>query len=80
MRGGEGRKKKEQAGKVRSGRRLSSPAQGRDATLSFGMKGPVSLSFLPLSPGEGYRLHHWSLIAEEKGVGGTPSFRNKFIF
>jgi len=59
---------------------LSSPAQGHDATLSFRMKGPVSLPFLSLSMGEGYRLRHWSLVAEVKGVGGTPSFRYEFIF
>ena len=59
--------------------RLSRPAQGRDATLSFGMKGTVSLPFFPLSPGEGYHLRHWSLVAEEKGVGGTPSFHYESV-
>ena len=30
---------------------MSRPAQGRDATLFFGMKGLVFLPFFPLSPG-----------------------------
>jgi hypothetical protein len=30
--------------------------------------------------GGDYRLRHWSLVAEEKGVGGTPSFRNELSF
>jgi len=54
---------------------MSRPAQGQDATLSFGMKGLVFLPFFPLSLGEGYRLRHWSLLAEEKEVGGILSFR-----
>jgi len=48
--------------------------------LVFSNERTSSLPFLPLSLGEGHRLHHWSLITEEKGVGGTPSFRNEFIF
>ena len=40
----------------------------------------VGNSFLPLSPGGGYRLRHWSLVAEEKGVGGTPSFHTELSF
>ena len=59
---------------------MSHPAQGQDATLSFGMKGAVSLPFFPLSTREGCRLRHWSLVAEEKGVGSTPSFDFEFIF
>jgi len=56
-------------------RAVSRPAQGQDVTLSFGMKGLVFLPFLPLSPGEGHRLRHWSLVAEEKEVRGIPTFR-----
>ena len=33
-----------------------------------------------LSGGGGYRLRHCFLVAEEKGVGGTPSFRNELSF
>jgi len=54
---------------------MSRPAQGQDATLSFGMKVLVFLPFFPLSPGVGYRLRHWSTVAEEKEVGAIPSFR-----
>jgi len=53
---------------------MSRPAEGQDATLSLGMKRIVFLPFFPLSPGEGCRLRHWSLGAEEN-VGGIPSFR-----
>lgn len=31
-------------------------------------------------PGGRLSLRHWSLVAEEKGVGGTPSFRNELSF
>ena len=56
----------------------SGSRSGRD--LVFRNERTDSVPFLPLSPGEGHRLRHWSLVAEEKGVGGTPSFRNEFIF
>ena len=48
--------------------------------LVFRYERTGSLPFLPLSLGEGYRLRHWSLVAEEKGVGGTPSFLYECIF
>ena len=51
---------------------------GRD--LVFRNERSGSLSFLRLSTGEGYRLRHWSLVAEEKVVGGTPIFSNELIF
>ena len=54
---------------------MSRPAQCQDATLTFEMKGLVFLSFFPLTPWERYRLRHWSHVAGEKKVGGTPSFR-----